>query len=98
MEKSPAVYILTNRPYGVLYIGVTSHLHSRVYQHKHKLVAGFTARYNVNRLVYYELYEDMYTAIGRERQLKAGSRSRKIELIENTNPGWHDLYDQIYDW
>jgi putative endonuclease len=98
VEKSPAVYILANRPYGVLYVGVTSHLHSRIFQHKEKLAAGFTARYNVDRLVYYELFEDMYSAISRERQLKAGPRRRKIRLIEDMNPGWHDLYDQIYDW
>ena len=91
------VYIMTNAK-RTLYIGVTNDLIRRVYEHKNKLVPGFTRRYNVDRLVYYELYEDMYSALSREKQLKAGSRLKKIELIERVNPGWHDLYDQIYDW
>ena len=96
--KVPAVYILANKPHGVLYIGVTSNLAGRVYLHKGKVTRGFTAKYNVDRLVYYELFDDMYTAISREKQLKAGSRRKKIELIESLNPRWADLYDSIYGW
>ena len=72
MEKVPAVYILANKPQGVLYIGVTADLAGRVYQHRKKLTRGFTAKYNVDRLVYYELFDDMYAAISREKQLKGG--------------------------
>ena len=95
MEKTPVVYILANRPRGVLYIGLTSDLLGRIYQHKHRLSRGFTARYNVDRLVYYEVYDDMYNAIVREKQLKGGSRKRKTDLIEEFNPDWADLYDKI---
>ena len=95
MERHPAIYILANKPCGTIYTGVTSDLPSRVYQHKHKLTRGFTAKYNVDKLVYYEMFDDMYSAITREKQIKGGSRQRKVELIENMNPGWQDLYKQI---
>jgi len=95
MEKIPAVYILANKPFGVLYTGVTSYLPGRVYQHKHKIGKGFTCRYNVDRLVYYEVFGDMYVAISREKQIKGGSRARKIALITSMNPEWRDLYEEI---
>ena len=95
MDRQPAVYILANRRNGTLYTGVTSNLVRRIWQHKQKLVSGFSARYGLDRLVYYELLDDMYTAITREKQIKAGSRKRKLALIEALNPYWRDLYDDI---
>jgi len=92
---SPAVYILANARNGVLYIGSTSNLPQRVWQHKSGLVDGFSKKYRVHLLVYYEQYEDMYTAICRERQLKRWNRAWKIELIEAKNPDWDDLYLRI---
>jgi putative endonuclease len=86
-DRLPAVYLLTNRPYGTLYTGVTSNLPGRVWQHKNKLVAGFSARYNLTRLVYFEIYEDMYQAISREKQIKAGSR-RLLRRCAPRNDGW----------
>ena len=85
------VYIATNRNNRVLYTGVTNNLERRIYQHKNKLVEGFTSKYNVTRLVYYEMTEDVYEAISREKQIKAGSRRRKIDLIESMNAEWRDL-------
>jgi putative endonuclease len=77
-------------------VGVTGRpLPQRVYEHRQGLVEGFTKRYNVEKLVYFEVYEDAYSAITREKQLKAGSRERKVQLIETNNPGWKDLYDTI---
>ncbi|MEX1668619.1 GIY-YIG nuclease family protein [Zhongshania guokunii] len=90
--KSPAVYILANKPRGVLYIGVTSDLLVRVAQHKGHVVAGFSKKYGVDLLVYFEQFDDMYAAISREKQLKRWRRKWKIELIEAANPGWVDLY------
>ena len=95
MAKHPAVYILANKPWGTLYTGVTSNLPSRIYQHKHKMTQGFTSKYDVHRLVYYELFEEMYHAICREKQLKSGSRKQKLALICSMNPKWADLYEQI---
>ena len=89
------VYILTNDRRTVLYTGVTSDLKGRVYQHKEKLLPGFTARYNVHKLVYYEAFGAPYDAITREKQIKAGSRRKKIDLIDSFNPGWRDLYNEI---
>ncbi len=74
---------------------MTSHLPSRVYQHKKKLGGGFTAKYNVDKLVYYESFGDMYSAITREKQIKGGSREKKLQLIICMNPNWNDLYEQI---
>jgi putative endonuclease len=79
----------------VLYTGVTNNLKKRVWQHKQKLVAGFTSQYNVGRLVYYETSRDALSAISREKQIKAGSRRKKIALIETMNPEWRDLYDAM---
>ena len=95
MEKQPAVYILANRRNGTLYAGVTSNLVKRVWEHKNDQVDGFTRRYGVHLLVYYELHESMVAAITREKQIKAGSRARKLQLIEAMNPEWLDLYNSI---
>jgi len=94
-EKQPAVYILANRRNGTLYTGVTSNLVRRVWEHKSDLVEGFTWRYGVHTLVYFELCNCMETAIAREKQIKAGSRKRKLDLIESMNPEWKDLYSVI---
>ena len=95
MPKLPCVYIVTNRRHGTLYTGVTSELVHRIWQHKNKITGGFTARYNLDKLVWYEAHQSMEAAITREKQLKAGSRTRKLRLIETENPGWEDLYEQI---
>ncbi len=93
--KSPCVYILASNPYGTLYIGVTSDLVQRVWQHKNDFVDGFTKRYLVHKLVWYEVHETMESAIMREKALKKWNRAWKIELFENSNPNWADLYDEI---
>jgi putative endonuclease len=95
VEKQPAVYILTNKRNGTLYIGVTSDLIKRVWEHKNSMVSGFTKKYNLNQLVWYELHENMESAILREKRLKEYKRSWKLKLIENMNPDWQDLYDSI---
>ncbi|MCE2464277.1 MAG: GIY-YIG nuclease family protein [Dehalococcoidia bacterium] len=94
-ERLPCVYILASQRNGTLYIGVTSNLPQRVWQHREDLVEGFTKRYGVHRLVWYEVHSTMEAAIQRERQLKAWRRAWKIRLIEQFNPGWKDLYDEI---
>ncbi|BCN92740.1 endonuclease [Thiomicrorhabdus immobilis] len=93
--KQGYIYIMTNKKNGTLYVGVTSNLVQRIYQHKNHLVDGFTKRYSLDQFVYYEQYDDIVTAIEREKQLKAGSRKKKIALIEATNPNWQDLYSAI---
>ena len=93
--RTPCVYILANKPHGTLYIGVTSNLVQRVWQHKNDLVEGFTKRYRVHRLVWHEVHESMDSAISREKKLKKWNRAWKIESIETSNPTWVDLYDQI---
>jgi putative endonuclease len=95
MNRQPAVYLLTNRLHGTIYTGVTSDLPGRIWQHKNRISKGFSAKYNLTRLVYFELFEDMYQAISREKQIKAGSRKAKVRLIEKTNPSWNDLYPDI---
>ncbi len=95
--KQPCVYILASQPQGTLYIGVTSDLMKRVHEHKQKLVEGFTKKYNVDRLVYFELHEDMPSAIEREKHLKEWKRRWKIELIEKENPLWTDLYESLLE-
>jgi putative endonuclease len=95
VEKVYCVYILTNQRNAVLYTGVTSDLGARVHQHREKLLPGFTNRYNVSKLVYYEAGRDASGAIAREKQIKAGSRQKKIELINRFNPEWRDLYDEL---
>lgn len=94
-EHQPAVYILSNKPKGTLYVGVTSDLIRRVWEHKSNAVKGFTQKYNLHNLVYFELHSDVYAAITREKQLKKWYRSWKINLIEKHNPTWKDLYNEI---
>ena len=89
------VYIMASRKHGTLYIGVTSNLLGRVYQHKAGVVAGFTHRYHVHLLVWFECYDDPLTAIAREKELKKWRREWKINLIEATNPEWVDLYETL---
>ena len=93
--KQPAVYILASKRNGTLYTGVTSDLVKRIWQHKNNLADGFTQKYSVHMLVYYELADEMTATISREKQIKGGSRARKLALIESMNPGWRDLYDDI---
>ena len=93
--RQPCVYMLASRRNGTLYVGVTSDLVRRVWQHKSGATGGFTSKYKVHGLVWYERHESMEGAILREKQLKAGSRARKIALIERMNPGWRDLYPDI---
>ena len=95
MSKQPAVYILASKRNGTLYIGVTSDLIKRTWEHKNDSVEGFTKRYRVHRLVYYELHEDMESAIRRETQMKKWNRDWKLELIEKQNPDWRDLWEGI---
>ena len=94
-NKYSYVYILTDDNNDKLYIGVTSNLIKRIYEHKNKHVAGYTKRNNIHKLVYYQEFGDIYLAISREKQLKGRVRSRKIKLIEINNPNWNDLYDEI---
>jgi len=89
------VYIITNTNNTVLYPGVTSDLNKRIYEHRAKLVDGFSKKYNLNKLVYYEIAENAESAILREKQIKAGRRKKKLDLIHNMNPGWRDLYPEI---
>lgn len=93
--RQPAVYILASKRNGTLYTGVTSDLVKRVWQHRNNMADGFTRKYSVHTLVYYELADDMTTAIAREKQIKGGSRAQKLAMIESMNPGWLDLYDDI---
>ncbi len=104
MSKQPAVYVLASKRNGMLpdqgirgqvYIGVTSDLQKRAWEHKNDLVDGFTKRYGIHRMVYYELCEDMMSAIQREKQMKKWNRAWKLELIERHNPGWTDLWEGI---
>ena len=95
MERQPAVYILASECNGTIYIGVTSDLPKRIYQHKNDSVDVFTRRCRVHRLVYFELYPDMVSAITREKQLKKWNRAWKVELIEEDNPEWNDLWEGI---
>ena len=93
--KQGFVYILTNTRNTVLYTGVTSNLQKRIFEHRSKLVLGFTKKYNCIKLVYYEIHEDIESAIAREKQIKAGSREKKLDLIRATNPSWTDLYETL---
>lgn len=95
MSKEGYVYIITNTNDTVLYTGVTSNLKKRVYEHREKLANGFSKKYNLNKLVYYEMFDSIEMAIEREKQIKAGSRNGKIKLIEGVNKNWSDLYDSI---
>jgi putative endonuclease len=93
--KQPAVYIMANRRNGTLYTGVTSDLVQRVWQHRESMIPGFTSRYGCGMLVWYELHDGMTAAIAREKQIKGGSRKRKLALIESMNPTWRDLYEDL---
>lgn len=95
MKKYYCVYIITNIANTVLYTGVTGNLLGRIYHHKNKSVSTFSSKYNLNKLVYYEVYEDVNSAIAREKQIKAGSRKKKVDLINNLNPQWKDLYGTL---
>jgi len=96
MEKQYCVYILTNKRNTVLYTGVTNDLKRRVYEHRKKIIPGFTKKYNVYKLVYFEQTKSIEVAIHREKQLKGGSRLKKIALIESINPQWRDLYEDLW--
>ena len=89
------VYILTNKKHSVLYTGVANNLTKRIYGHKNKVIKGFSEKYNVNKLVYYEVFDSIETAIMREKQIKAGRRKKKLELINEFNKQWNDLYEEI---
>ena len=93
--KTPAVYILASKRNDTLYTGATSDLVKRIWQHRNSVVDGFTQKYSVHRLVYYELADEMTAAIAREKQIKGGSRAKKLAMIESMNPEWRDLYDDI---
>jgi len=95
VNNQPAVYILASKRNGTLYVGVTSDLVKRVWEHKNNMVEGFTKQYRVHQLVWYELHESMESAIMREKRLKDWKRAWKLELIESKNPDWLDLYDMI---
>jgi putative endonuclease len=96
MVKGGVIYILTNENNTTLYTGVTSDLISRVMEHRQKKYPNsFTSKYNISKLVYFEAFHSIEVAIAREKQIKAGSRQKKIDLIESINPHWHDLYDEI---
>ena len=95
--KTYHVYIITNKPYGVLYIGFTNELERRIFEHKNQIYDGFSARYNLKKLVYYEDFKSSYKAFLRERQLKKWKRKWKIKLIDEFNPDWKDLSEDWYD-
>jgi len=95
MRKNYYVYIMTNKNNTVLYTGVTDNLKRRVYEHREKVINGFTKKYNIKKLVYYEVFEDIYEALSRENQIKGGSRQKKIDLVQGTNKDWNDLYYNI---
>jgi len=95
VEKRPCVYFLASKRNGTLYVGVSSDLIKRVYEHKHGLADGFTKKYKIHELVYFEMHEDMNAAITREKQIKKWNRAWKLELIEKNNPNWKDLYEDI---
>ena len=95
MNKEPCVYILAGRRNGTLYTGVTSSLKKRVWEHKNNVVEGFTKRYGVHALVWYELHSNMESAITREKAIKEWKRRWKLELIEEMNPDWRDLYEEL---
>ena len=95
MSRQYYVYIMTNRRNTVLYTGVTNDLIRRAYEHREKVAEEFTTKYNVNKLVYYEIFDDPENAIIREKQIKAGSRQKKIELVNHMNGGWVDLFEGL---
>jgi putative endonuclease len=99
MKRGGAVYIMTNEYHTTLYTGVTSDLRKRVYEHKNNFYPdSYTAKYKTYKLVYYEGFHRIEEAIGREKQIKAGTRKKKIEMIQDFNPDWRDLYDDVLSW
>ncbi len=99
MERGGCIYIMSNQHNTTLYVGVTSNLISRIYDHQNKVYPNsFTSRYNLNKLVYYEAFPSIVEAIEREKQLKAGSRIKKEALINSINPSWKDLSDEVRSW
>ena len=94
--KNYFIYIMSNEHHTVFYIGVTNNLKRRVYQHKEKLIKGFTESYNINKLLYYEIFDNAAMAISREKQIKGGSRQDKIDLIKKLNLGFNDLYPTLF--
>jgi len=94
-DKQYYIYIMTNAKHTSLYTGVTNDLKRRVWEHKEKFVEGFTKKYKIDMLMYYEVCEDIYSAITREKQIKTGSRKKKLELINKMNSGWRDLYEEL---
>ena len=95
MHSDSYIYLVANKYNNVLYVGVTNDLIRRIYEHKHKLTKGFTQKYNVDRLVYYEVCSDIVVAIEREKQIKGWSRDKKNALVQTINPDWNDLYDSL---
>ena len=95
MDKQYYIYIVTNKRNTVLYTGVTNDLRRRAYEHREKLVEGFTKKYNITKLVYYEVFDNIESAILREKQIKGGSRQKKIDLINSMNKEWRDLYEEL---
>jgi putative endonuclease len=95
MDRQYCVYIVTNPHHTVLYTGVSGNLKARIHQHREKSAPGFTKKYNASKLVYYQVADNPLAAIAREKQIKAGSRQKKIDLINEFNPEWRDLYDEI---
>jgi putative endonuclease len=95
MSRQYYVYLMTNRDNRVLYVGVTNNLLRRIGEHRDKLIPGFTAKYNVKKLAYFECHGDVRFAIAREKQMKSWSRKRKNELVDTMNPKWEDLFDRI---
>ena len=93
--KKGYVYILTNKPNGTLYIGVTSNLRKRIWEHKNKVVGGFSEKYGLTTLIWYEIYDDIREAIQKEKQMKKWERSWKLKRIHQMNPEWEDLYDKL---
>ena len=95
IQKQACIYIMANKKNGTIYIGVTSDLPNRVWQHKNNIIDGFTKKYSIHKLVYFEPYESMKSAIEREKQMKKWKRKWKLEMIEKQNPLWEDLYENI---
>ncbi len=95
MNKQYYVYIMTNKVNSTLYTGVTSELKRRIYKHREGIGSGFTKKYAIKKLVYYEINNDVHSALAREKQIKAGSRKRKVDLINSMNSDWKDLYDEL---
>ena len=95
MSKQYYVYIIANNTNTVTYTGVTNDLRKRIYEHKNKLAKGFTKKYNITKLVYYEIFNDAINAITREKQIKAGSRKKKLNMVNSMNKNWEDLYHKL---